>query len=118
LYRPKDEFAQHPTNLFERGILADGAGNCISMGRADKHTDLMAKAMCLGSPVPAYALFRITIGWRDGEDGAGGCPGPQPTDRPHRSGGPHASTKSLIPQVVHHEIMSYFSKIHEISSSR
>ena len=54
LYRPIGEFGEHPTNFFERGILADGAGNCISMGRADKHTDLMAKAMCLGRPVPAY----------------------------------------------------------------
>ena len=62
LYRPIGEFGEHPTNFFECGILADGACNCISMGRADKHTDFMAKAMCLSRPVPASGLFRITVG--------------------------------------------------------
>src|SRR5262245_29070275 len=61
LYRPIGEFGEHPTNFFQCGILANGAGNCISMGRADKHTDLMAKAMCRGRPVPACGLFRITV---------------------------------------------------------
>ena len=62
LYRPTGEFGEHPTNFFECGILANGACNCISMGRADKHTDLMAKAMCLGRTVPAYTELRTTIG--------------------------------------------------------